>query len=136
MSAPDLLRTLQQLETELHRLETRRDRSRLEELLHPDFEEFGRSGRTFSREEVLAEFSDVTEYPSVVAKNFKVEAIGKNAALLTYTSAHAGRSGNLHRYTLRSSLWMRGDRGWQMRFHQGTPADGSTCSRPQLQEER
>lgn len=124
MSAPALLRTLEELETELHRLETRRNVSRLEELLHPDFEEFGRSGHIVSRREVLAEFSNITEYPKVVAKNFKLQAIGKHAALLIYTSARVGESGDLHRYMLRSSLWIRGARGWQMRFHQGTPTDG------------
>jgi len=124
MSEAELLDILQKLETELHQLETRRNASRLEELLHPDFEEFGRSGRAYSRQEVVEEFSDVTEYSPVVAENFKVALIGKDAALLTYTSAHAGPSGDLHRHTLRSSIWLRGAQGWQMRFHQGTPTDG------------
>ena len=119
-----VLKTLQQLETELHQLETRQNVSRLEELLHPDFEEFGRSGRTFSRKEVLAEFSEITEYPSVVAKNFKLDVFGETIALLTYKSAHVDLFGDSHRHTLRASLWMRGDHGWQMRFHQGTPTDG------------
>jgi hypothetical protein len=124
VSTAELLETLQQLETELHQLETRRNVSRLEELLHPDFEEFGRSGRIFSRMDALGEFSEITAYPSVVAKNFKVDAFSEGAALMTYTSAHVGPSGDLHRHTLRSSLWMRGAHGWQLRFHQGTPSDG------------
>ena len=119
----DLLDRLQQLETELHQLHTRRNLSRLEALLHPEFEEFARSGRAFSRSDILAEFSDVTEYPPVVARNFAIALIGEDAALLTYTSAHAGTSGTLHRHTLRSSLWMRTAHGWQIRFHQGTPTD-------------
>jgi hypothetical protein len=36
-----LLQGLRTLETELHRDETRRNRKRMEALLHPDFVEFG-----------------------------------------------------------------------------------------------
>ena len=121
MSALYQLEASKNLETELHRLETRRDVSRLDELLHPDFEEFGRSGYVFSREEILEEFCDITEYPEVVALDFKIQGIGADAALLTYRSAHVSRAGELHRFTLRSSLWVRESSGWKMRFHQGTP---------------
>ena len=124
MSTTETLETLKELETELHRLETRQSEARLDELLHPNFEEFGRSGRIFSREEVLKEFSDITEYPKVVSQDFKLHEIGERAVLLTYTSAHVGASGELHRFTNRSSLRIHGSNGWKMRFHQGTPTDG------------
>jgi len=119
-----LLGTLQQLETELHQADTRRNKARLDELLHPEFEELGRSGRRYSREEILTEFSADMEYPQIVSMNFSVASIGEGIALLTYISAHKSQSGHLHRNTLRSSLWVLGDTGWKMRFHQGTPADG------------
>lgn len=57
MSGSGLLEQLRVLETELHRLETRQNRKRLKQLLHPDFVEFARSGRRYSRSEVLDEFS-------------------------------------------------------------------------------
>jgi hypothetical protein len=123
LSTSDLLELLQKLETDLHQLETRGDKSRLEELLHPGFREIGRSGREFTRREVIDEISDGTEYPSVVAEEFELRSISDAVALLTYRSAHVGQSGRLHRHTLRSSLWVRGPSGWQMYFHQGTPAD-------------
>jgi hypothetical protein len=37
----------------------------MEELLHPEFEEFGRSGRKYSRAEVLTEFSADVDYPRI-----------------------------------------------------------------------
>lgn len=119
-----LLEELRLLEVELHRLETRKNVARLEELLHPDFEEFGRSGRRFTRDFVLAEFTNISEYPEVVSRDFRLMEVADGVALLTYVSAHRLDSGELHRYTLRSSLWVRGDHGWQMLFHQGTPMDG------------
>jgi hypothetical protein len=124
VSELELSETLERLERELHQLETRRNVSRLEELLHPDFVEFGRSGRIFSRNDVLAEFSEITAYPAVVVTHFRVDAVSECVALATYISAHVGPTEGRHRHSLRSSLWVHGTRGWQMRFHQGTPADG------------
>jgi hypothetical protein len=49
LTCSDLLEHLEALETDLHRLETRQNRKRLEQLLHPDFVEFARSGRRYAR---------------------------------------------------------------------------------------
>jgi hypothetical protein len=123
----DLLDRLRALEIELHRLETRRNRDRLEQLLHPDFVEFARSGRRYSRREVLAEFSesDATLEP-VHAEQFELVELDRGIALLTYLSAHEAKTGELFGYTLRSSLWVETKAGWRMRFHQGTPAEVPT----------
>ena len=118
-----ILRTLVDLETQLHRIEVRRDRQRMEELLHPEFEEIGRSGRRYSREEVLSEFRSGGELQPVHAEDFSVALLAHGLALLTYRSAHVDGAGKLYRWTLRSSLWMWMDQRWRMRFHQGTPAD-------------
>jgi len=124
MKGGDLLEHLRALETELHLLETRQNRNRLEQLLHPDFVEFARSGRRYSRSEVLAEFSaGGPTMQAVHAENFELAEFTHGFALLTYLSAHKGLGGELYRRTLRSSLWVAAEAGWRMRFHQGTPAD-------------
>ncbi len=123
MNEDDLLQTLQALEVELHRTETRRELARLDELLHPDFEEYGRSGRSYSRDEMLAEFQTGSELAPIVAWDFAMARLYDGLGLLTYKSAHVSPSGELYRHTLRSSLWIRTAIGWQMRFHQGTPTD-------------
>lgn len=121
MSDGDPLERLITLETELHRLETRRNRKRLEQLLHPDFVEVARSGRRHSRREVLDEFSETgATLERVRAEQFELAYVGPRAVLLTYVSAHETATGELHRQTLRSSLWLETEAGWQMRFHQGT----------------
>ena len=122
--ASDLLDRLRALEIELHRLETRKNRDRLEQLLHPDFVEVARSGRRYSHREVLAEFSesDATLEP-VHAEQFELVELDRGISLLTYLSAHEAKTGALSSYTLRSSVWVETEAGWRMRFHQGTPAD-------------
>jgi hypothetical protein len=130
-----LLERLQGLEIELHRLETRRDRGRLEQLLHPDFVEVARSGRCYSRSEVLAEFStdDGAVLETVRAGNFELAELRPGCALLIYSSAHEGPDGELYRRTLRSSLWVETEGGWQMRFHQGTAVEAAPPPNSQLQ---
>ena len=121
VTVSEILQSLRQLEIELHQSETRANISRLAELLHPDFEEFGRSGKVYSRSDILAESWGDQELPDIQSGEFKATEIGEGIVLLTYVSAHRGESGELKRRALRSSLWVLGDVGWQMRFHQGTP---------------
>ena len=124
MGASDLLERLRILEAELHRLETRRNTARLEQLLHPAFVEFARSGARYTRAEVLAEFSSTNAtLEPVHSEQFELAIVGPGAALLTYMSAHQSPTGELYRRTLRSSLWLETGVGWQLRFHQGTPSD-------------
>ena len=120
-----MIEQLRALETELHRIETRRNTDRLDQLLHPEFVEFGRSGRRYSRREVLEEFAKGGEMPPVTTRNFELAQVGPGVVLLTYQSAHNDPSGALSRETLRSSLWVETATGWRMRFHQGTPIDDS-----------
>jgi len=115
-----LLEELRTLETELHKDETRRNRKRMETLLHPDFVEFGRSGRRYSRADVLEEFGAGNVLPAIHSRHFDLVVLAEGVALLTYFSAHMDASGNPNRHTLRSSVWVRTAVGWQIRFHQGT----------------
>jgi len=119
-----LLEELRGLETELHQNETRHNRQRMEALLHPEFVEFGRSGRRYTREEVLEELGPDKQLPPVQSGQFGLILLAKHVALLTYVSAHTDAKGDLYRYTLRSSIWVHTKVGWQVRFHQGTPTTG------------
>lgn len=121
----DLIHVLRRLEEELHLPETRRNVSRLQMLLHPDFEEFGRSGRHYSRDELLRELP-VGDHGTMRAEEFAGSVVGAGVALITYRSAYVDASGNRSRVTLRSSLWIETAAGWQMRFHQGTPVEEKT----------
>lgn len=121
-SNDELLNLLRGLEVELHQQVTRRDPARLGALLHAEFEEFGRSGLRYSRSDVLLEFSGVDVLPQIAASDFAMRSVSPDVALLTYISAHVDESGALSRPTLRSSVWVRSTAGWQLIFHQGTPA--------------
>lgn len=121
MESDMLLATLRALEVALHQLGVRSDRARLDQLLHPRFREFGRSGRIYTKAEILAEFSQHLQTHRVWSQDFQLEPLTEGLALLTYKSAHINSAGKLERHANRASLWQLTEVGWQMLFHQGTP---------------
>jgi catechol 2,3-dioxygenase-like lactoylglutathione lyase family enzyme len=123
MDEKALLNILRTLEVALHQPHVRADAIRLAQLLHPSFRELSRSGREYSRDEVLAEFATDPQAYEVFSQDYQLEQLAPGLALLTYRSAHIASDGTLDRHTLRVSLWQLTDAGWQLRFHQGTPTD-------------
>jgi hypothetical protein len=110
---------LRLLEESLWRGETRFNRDHMNELLAPDFLEFGRSGRVYRREDIL----DVPPQPidaTLPLPKFAVQPITADVVLVTYVSEVT--YGAVKEVANRSSLWSRHPGGWRIRFHQGTPA--------------
>ncbi len=112
--------TLQQLEEELWREETRFDRKRMTEIIAPDFLEFGRSGRTYRREDSLAVSRQPIDAVLPLA-DFEARLLHPDIAQVTYNSV-VTYDGVVQR-ARRSSIWSRIPGGWVLRFHQGTPYD-------------
>jgi hypothetical protein len=98
--------------------EVRADLGRVHGLLHPDFLEFGASGRTWDAAtlvEALAASSEPLDHGAAV--DLVPVSLSVDIVLLTYRI-----DGHL-RPSLRSSVWLRSAEGqWLLRFHQGTPA--------------
>lgn len=122
-SDTELAAHLQALEIELQLPAVRADRARLDALLHPEFTEFGRSGTVYSRAGMFAHLGAETTPATIVASDFALRRLGPTVALLNYRSAHRAPDGVLGRHTLRTSIWVHTDGGWQMSFHQGTATD-------------
>ena len=109
---------IERLEEELWREETRFDPSRMHEVMAPDFIEFGRSGRVYRREDVLAVLRGPIE-AQFPLPDFQVRLLTPDVAQATYNSAV--KLGGVYQYARRSSIWSRSSSGWVLRFHQGTP---------------
>ncbi|MBB5906283.1 nuclear transport factor 2 family protein [Actinoalloteichus hymeniacidonis] len=93
----------------------RRSAEQVEKLLHPDFVEFGSSGRRWDRRAMVAaignELTD-SEAPDVA----EMRGLSDAVVLVTYLTDRTGRRAR------RSSLWRKADDGtWLLYFHQGTP---------------
>ena len=74
-----MISELESLERELHTPQARRSRARLEQLLHPEFREIGRSGRQYSRDETIRLL--IAEH-----EPFNIETTELSANTLTHTS--------------------------------------------------
>ena len=113
----DDCRELTRLEECMWCAETRFDMTFMEAHLAPDFFEFGRSGKTYTRAEILAgptlSFSAQLPLP-----NLSVRMLSPNTAQLTYCSA--ATFDGVVEHARRSSIWTRAQGTWVMRFHQGT----------------
>jgi hypothetical protein len=118
MTDSRLVEQLLKFELELMDPKRRRDPATIAHLLTEDFLEFGKSGRTFNKTEILAAIAGPAAHQgqTLQVEDFDVRMLASNCALTTYRiSVHApGIS------SLRSSIWIRGTNGWQMCFHQGT----------------
>ena len=110
--------TLQALEESMWRAETRFDRAYMNAVLHPEFTEVGRSGRVFSRDEVLG-MPAVPIAVDIPRETFSVAEIAPGVALVSYETVPTdSRHGAAHR----GSVWVLDGSRWLLRYHQGTPA--------------
>lgn len=95
-------------------------------LLHPDFLEYGASGRVWDAESVAAALAGAPDGAAVTATDFDTVVLAPDVLLVTFrTDSGVGAC-------LRSSVWVRSaNGGWLLRFHQATvlpiaPSPGDT----------
>lgn len=118
---PADLDAIRRLEECLWRPETRFDNSVMEQVLAPDFLEFGRSGRTYARAELLFDPAEVHRFQATLPlPRFHARHLSDDIVQVTYVSEVVSAEGEITRAN-RSSIWSRTPDGWQLRFHQGTP---------------
>jgi hypothetical protein len=92
---------------------TRADPELTRPLLHPDFTEFGVSGRIWDRESVVEALA-ADPGDAVNAEEMRGLRLAEDVVLLTYRVSRPDRA------SLRSSIWTVYDGRWVLVFHQGT----------------
>ncbi|KGJ93360.1 nuclear transport factor 2 family protein [Thalassotalea sp. ND16A] len=113
---------LREYEVMLHQFDVRKNVEQLKTLLHPDLIEIGYSGKTFDFDMTVRELP-LEKKPDhrVWSQDFEYIELATNLAQLIYREARMDIHGNLSRHAKRSSIWVRDNGQWKMRFHQGTP---------------
>ena len=107
---------IRRLEEQLLKPEVRTSPEKLGLLLTDDFLEIGSSGRTYDKKQIIATLQGESEF-GYSLQDFQVKQLSPDTALATYrleTRQEAKVT------SLRSSIWVRGESGWQLMFHQGT----------------
>ena len=111
------IQKLHELEESIWKSETRFNEEYMRTIMAKDFFEFGRSGKIYSIDECLsASYQEIGA--KLPLKDFAIHEIDEKVVLITYISeVQYGEIeiGN------RSSLWLKNEDGWKLKFHQGTP---------------
>jgi hypothetical protein len=115
----DLEREIRSLEERLLDRRVRSNPDLAGELLAEEFLEFGSSGRTWTKQEILDALREERAIRFTIS-DFQVRLISPEAVLATYRVLAEPESHELSRSSLRSSLWVRRAGRWQLVFHQGT----------------
>lgn len=111
------------LEQALLQPAVRTDAGRLAALVADDFLEVAAAGHSFGKAEVLARLPHETGV-AFVASSMQAHLLAPTVVLVTYLVERTHEGSTLR--SRRSSLWVKGAEGWQMRYHQGTYADPTT----------
>lgn len=107
------------LEDRLLQPEIRQSKEEISMLLADDFVEFGSSGRTYDKIQVVEGLLHSLTVPMVI-EDFQVKVLSPYVVLATYRAVKTNESREEMRNSLRSSIWRFIDGRWQMVFHQGT----------------
>jgi hypothetical protein len=107
----------------------RRTPEKLAPLLADDFMEFGSSGRTYDKKQILYQLRKQL-LAQLTMEEFRVVELTPHAAF-TYKARAESADGKGEKYSLRSSLWVQRAGEWQMIFHQGTlVSDNKPLNKP------
>ncbi|WP_181347667.1 DUF4440 domain-containing protein [Thalassobacillus sp. CUG 92003] len=118
MPRPTLSEQLYTLENELLQADVRLSRDALNRMLSDDFIEFGISGLTYTKHDILERLP--TEEPAErTISHFHADPLATDIVLNTFRVYNHGSD----TYSLRSSIWKREGDTWRMTFHQGTRTD-------------
>ncbi len=101
----------------------RKSPTKLECLLHAEFEEVSRSGVYLQKEDVLVAFEQANRLPTIHSEAYRLVYADGEIAIITYATACVSEAGTLFNHALRSSTWLQAATNWQLIFHQGTPTE-------------
>jgi hypothetical protein len=119
------LAEMRALEESLLKPDLRSSPEVLQRMLADDFLEFGASGRSYDKQQVIAGLLNQVEEEFVI-DDFCIRHLAPGVILTTYRVTRRRNPSHVAPYSLRSSVWKYLLGHWQMLFHQGTPTDLST----------
>lgn len=111
-------------EIKLHQFEIRTDEREVAKLVHSEFLEVGKSGRTFDYRSVVESMSLEKQTGAVVhSQDYQCIKLEENTFLVLYKSAVIEKEGVIGGFAKRSSVWVKDGVQWKLRYHQGTSCD-------------
>ncbi|AIT10112.1 hypothetical protein LO80_09100 [Candidatus Francisella endociliophora] len=116
-----LSQTLLDLEKSLLSSKTRFDYKYMSEILTNDFREFGKSGKAYTKQDILQSLlSPIKINLEIINNSFKVNLLEEHIILVTYMTINKYNNQKHNR----SSIWVGLNNKWKIKFHQGTTIEG------------
>lgn len=116
----DVADRIREAEIALLTSSVRQDARRLRELLHPDFTEIGRSGRMWTRADLLVDLVEEPARATPDTDEWTFQPLGADAVLVTFRVIAGSR------ISRHSSIWDTTGDEPTLRFHQGTDLSDGT----------
>ncbi|MFF3325511.1 DUF4440 domain-containing protein [Streptomyces sp. NPDC002889] len=119
LSSTDAVNAAMEAEFRLLDPEVRSSPEQLAQLLHPDFQECGTSGRLWDRDSVIAALTsrDAPAPRTITTSRMRGVELAPGVVHLTFDTESGGQRAH------RSSLWRLTGDSWLLYFHQGTLFD-------------
>ncbi len=119
----DVAETILALELALARRDEASIPGGYEAVLAPDFTEIGASGKRWTRADILEVVHAEPPTEDISIEAFEIATLSAELVLATFDTTSPAAGGVIARRH-RSSIWIRAQDRWQVRFHQGTPVHG------------
>lgn len=116
----DLRDEIFDLENRLQQPEVRKSLEDLDELLSDDFLEFGSSGESYTKKDVLVNLPASPEIKFTMSE-FKINILAEDTVQTLFRTEKINSETGAVSRSLRSSIWKNENGKWKMIFHQGTP---------------
>lgn len=98
----------------------RGEAEKLAALLTDDFTEISRAGVVYTRAEILVECVGEPSLASIDVEDFQLHRLSNTAILTTCKAHNRSTDGSISGHAVRSSVWVKLQERWLMRFHQAT----------------
>ncbi|MFA4942109.1 MAG: DUF4440 domain-containing protein [Patescibacteria group bacterium] len=115
----NIYKKIYQLESSLLTTKVRSSIDLLDKILADDFIEFGSSGSVYNKKKTLKDLPVMAGKVKYTMSNFEVKILSEDIVLSTFKTRRVIDKKAV--VSLRSSLWRKDGKDWQMFFHQGTP---------------
>lgn len=88
----------------------------LEDRIHHEFIEFGKSGQIYNKNEIIKHLNKLDSDRNIHILNFKIKELRNNLIMANYISYE----NETELMALRTSIWIKDKIHWKLYFHQGT----------------
>ena len=92
--------------------------------IHDEFIEFGKSGQVFDKNYIVEYLNNLGFKRDIMIQDFQLKQPKDGVVIANYITSEKKEGGK----TLRTSIWIKENSNWKLYFHQGTATKLNTSS--------